>query len=82
VRQNYSNFEFVVIDNFSTDNSFAVIQRYAEEDARITLNVDRQNIGLVNNLNLCLLKAHEAYIKFLFFDDLLASEKSIGTNCC
>jgi len=77
LRQSYSDFEFVIIDNCSTDNSVEVIQHYAEKDARIKLNVNKQNIGLVNNLNLCLQKAHGDYIKFLFSDDLLASEKAL-----
>ncbi len=77
LRQSYSDFEFVIIDNCSTDNSVEVIQRYAGKDARIKLNVNKQNIGLVNNLNLCLQKARGDYIKFLFSDDLLASENAL-----
>ncbi len=77
LRQSYSEFEFVIIDNCSTDNSVEVIKHYASEDARIKLSINEQNIGLVNNLNLCLQKARGDYIKFLFSDDLLASKKAL-----
>jgi len=77
LRQSYSDFEFIIIDNCSTDNSIEIIKRYAAKDTRIKLSVNEQNIGLVNNLNLCLQKANGDYIKFMLSDDLFASEKAL-----
>ncbi len=77
LKQSYANFEFIIIDNCSTDNSADIIKRYAESDGRIQFSVNNSNIGLVNNLNLCLNKAQGEYIKFLFSDDMLASDKAV-----
>ena len=33
--QTYSNFEFVILDDGSTDNSLKIIKAYAKEDKRI-----------------------------------------------
>jgi len=77
LKQSYSNFEFIIIDNCSTDNSAEIIKRYAESESRIQFSVNEYNVGLVNNLNLCLKKAQGDYIKFLFSDDMLASDKAV-----
>ena len=77
LKQSYTNYEFIIIDNCSTDNSEDIINRHAETDSRIQFSVNKQNIGLVNNLNLCLNKAQGDYIKFLFSDDMLASDKAL-----
>lgn len=77
LKQSYTNYEFIIIDNCSTDNSADIIKRYAESDSRIKFSVNKYNIGLVNNLNLCLKKVQGDYIKFLFSDDMLASDKAL-----
>lgn len=77
LKQSYCNFEFVIVDNFSTDNSVQIISEYAKMDERIFFHVNKFNIGLVSNLNLCLKYAKGEYIKFLFSDDVLASDKAL-----
>ncbi len=73
LRQSYSNFEFLIIDDCSTDNSLEIIKHYAEKDKRISVWVNRENIGQSRNLNLCLNHARGDYIKFVFSDDVLSS---------
>jgi glycosyltransferase involved in cell wall biosynthesis len=73
LRQSYTNFEFIIIDNCSTDNSRDIIQQYAERDPRIRFSVNDHNVGMVNNLNLCLQHAKGDYIKYLLSDDILDS---------
>ncbi len=77
LRQTYRDFEFIIIDNCSTDNSIEIVREYALSDPRIKFTVNECNIGLVNNLNLCLQKARGEYIKFLFSDDVLTSETTL-----
>jgi glycosyltransferase involved in cell wall biosynthesis len=77
LKQSYTDFELIIIDNCSSDDSVDIISRYAASDSRIQFSVNRKNIGLVNNLNLCLQKAQGDYIKFLFSDDVLASDKAL-----
>lgn len=77
LKQSYTDFEFIIIDNCSTDNSRDIIQRYAESDPRIRFSVNDHNVGMVNNLNLCLQHAKGDYIKYLLSDDLFASPKAL-----
>ena len=41
--QTYSNFEFVILDDGSTDNSLKIIKAYAKEDKRIKILVNNKN---------------------------------------
>jgi len=82
LRQSYTDYEFIIIDNCSTDNSADIIKRYAESDSRIRFSINRSNIGLVNNMNLCLEQAQGDYIKFLFSDDMLASDQAVKRMVC
>lgn len=49
-RQTFADFEFVIVNDGSTDNSLEIIQRHAAEDERIVV-VDRSNGGIVVALN-------------------------------
>lgn len=77
LKQSYTDFEFIIIDNCSTDNSADIIRQYAEKDTRIRFCINDRNIGMVNNLNLCLQRADGNYIKYLLSDDLLASPRAL-----
>lgn len=48
--QTYRDFEFLIINDGSTDGSLAILERYAARDARIRL-ISRPNTGLVGALN-------------------------------
>lgn len=72
LRQSHREFELLVVDDCSTDDSVAVIERYAATDSRIALHRNQRNLGLVDNWNRCLQLASGQWIKFLFQDDLLA----------
>lgn len=73
LEQDYSDYEFIIIDDCSKDNSFEIISQYASQDKRIIFRRNEQNIGMVNNWNLCLQNARGEYIKYLFGDDKFAS---------
>ena len=48
--QTFSDFEFIIIDDGSTDNSLKILEHYAARDRRIRL-LPRENRGLVCSLN-------------------------------
>ncbi len=77
LEQTYSDYEILIIDNCSTDNSREIIKKYAGKDRRIIYTFNEKNLGMVNNWNLCLTLAHGEYIKFLFSDDLLTSNRAL-----
>jgi glycosyltransferase involved in cell wall biosynthesis len=78
LRQTFLDFELLIIDDRSTDNSADIIQSYSRRDQRIRFLVNEHNIGMVNNWNRCIEEASGEYIKFLFGDDVLASPAALA----
>jgi glycosyltransferase involved in cell wall biosynthesis len=69
LKQTCGDWELVISDNRSTDNTVAVAQQYA--DARIRLLESERHLCLADSWNRTLLQARGAYIKVLCADDLL-----------
>ena len=66
--QSYTNFEFIIIDNGSTDSSGIISDQYAKTDNRIIVNhIPKSNIGTGRNRGLDLSKGK--YITFVDDDD-------------
>lgn len=76
--QNFSDFELLIIDDCSKDQTAQVVESYSKQDSRIRFMVNETNLGMVENWNSCLTLAHGEYIKFVFGDDLLASPDTLG----
>lgn len=68
LEQQYQDFELIIIDDCSKDNTDEVIQKYLS-DARVRYYKNSVNLGLVGNWNKCLSYANGEYIKFLCADD-------------
>jgi glycosyltransferase involved in cell wall biosynthesis len=71
LKQTYTDFELVVVDNCSTDDTETVVAGYAATDHRIRYVRNQLNVGAQNNLNRCLEEARGDYIKIVCADDLL-----------
>ena len=65
--QTYKNFELIIVDNCSTDNSEEVIKSFS--DPRIRFYKNDGNIGGIRNWNRCLSLARGEYITLLHADD-------------
>ena len=76
--QEFNDFELIIADDASADESAAVLRSFAERDPRIRLFSHSSNIGMVNNWNFCLKQARGEHIKYVFGDDLLLGRKSLG----
>lgn len=72
--QTFQNFELLVIDNCSTDETPELVAAYVKRDSRITYLRNEANLGLVGNLNRCVASASGELIKILCADDLLAPD--------
>lgn len=69
--QTYKNFEFVIVDNGSTDQSGQIADGYAARDPRIrVIHRERGNIGAGRNTGLD--AAQGEYVAFIDDDDLIA----------
>ena len=68
--QTYSNWEMLIVDDFSPDNTCEVIEEHCTKDDRIHLIRLPQNGGPAKARNCALRKAHGRWIAFLDSDDL------------
>lgn len=72
--QTLQDFECIIVDDYSTDKTKSVIQKYAKKDKRLKLVAHRANGGLSAARNTGLRFAKGKYIAFLDSDDLLMPE--------
>ena len=71
--QTYQNWELIIVDDGSKDNSTEIINEYCQKDPRINLYVheNNANLGLKNSILLGLSKAACEWVCFLESDDIL-----------
>jgi teichuronic acid biosynthesis glycosyltransferase TuaG len=74
-KQTYQDWEMLIVDDCSTDNSKDIIKEYSDNDARIKLIALEKNVGAAEARNIALRKAKGRYIAFLDSDDLWLPEK-------
>ncbi len=67
--QTFENFELILVDDGSTDESWSIIQSYRDRDERI-LAISKKNTGLADSLNVGIAQARGKWIARLDADDL------------
>jgi glycosyltransferase involved in cell wall biosynthesis len=68
LNQSFNDFEFIIIDDGSKDDSFRIIQRY--KDSRICLFHHKINAGISSCLNLGIKHSHGEFIARMDSDDV------------
>ena len=51
LNQSYTNFEFIIIDDASTDETFNKLLEFKKKDKRIILVKNKKNQGVTKSLN-------------------------------
>lgn len=75
LQQSYKNFELIIVDDASTDNTANIIRKYG--DNRIILLRNNENKRLAFNLNLGIQKAHGKYIARMDADDICMPDRLV-----
>lgn len=76
LRQSYTNWEYVLLDNASTDRTPEIIGRFAATDGRIRVHRNDETVPYIDNWNraVALMDRGSAYCKVLHADDWLEAE--------
>ena len=87
LNQDFSDFELILIDDGSKDNSGKICDTYAGKDQRVRV-IHKENSGVSASRNLALREAKGEYLQFLDADDWITPNatrllvESMETNDC
>lgn len=75
IKQTYKNWELIIVNDASTDDTEKIIKAYQEKDKRIKLISLSKNQSVANARNTAMKSAKGRYIAFLDADDYWEKEK-------
>ena len=75
LNQSFSNFEFIIVDDHSTDKSWSIIKKYAKLDKRIRIYRNRINLGVSLTSNIAIAESHGKYLARMDADDISLPER-------
>ncbi|GAB4128585.1 MAG: hypothetical protein OHK0045_03000 [Raineya sp.] len=75
LNQTFTDFEFLIFNDGSTDNSLKIIQQYQRKDSRIKLVYNGENKGYVFHLNEGIRLSKGKYIARMDADDIALPER-------
>lgn len=73
--QTYPNLELIIVDDCSSDNTPAILNKYVQRDTRVKVFANSQNLGYVRNFEKGLLLASGDYIAPSDQDDIWMDNK-------
>ena len=75
ISQTYKNWEMLIVDDCSQDNSVDIISKFSNNETRIRLFRLEKNVGPAEARNIAIRNASGKYIAFLDSDDMWCSNK-------
>lgn len=77
LNQTYKNFEFIIIDDCSTDESWEIIKKYSDNDKRIKKFRNKKNLGIAKTRNngFKLVNKNSKYYAIFDSDDILTPNR-------
>ena len=70
ISQTYQNWEMLIVDDNSSDNSSTIINSYSKNDDRIKPIFLKDNLGPASARNIAISKSKGKYLAFLDSDDI------------
>ena len=67
--QTYKNWEMIICDDASSDNTYTILQKWGKKDNRIIPIRNKRNLGLARTLNHCLKYVKGEYVARMDDDD-------------
>lgn len=74
LNQTFDDFEFVVVNDGSFDNTSAILNAYAQRDSRIVL-IEQENLGLIRALNVGLASCRGELVARMDADDIALPQR-------
>lgn len=75
IRQTYTNWELIIFDDCSSDNTYNIALEIAKKDKRIKVFKNDKNLTLAPTLNRCLKESRGTYIARMDGDDVCAPNR-------
>jgi len=75
ISQTHDNWELILVDDFSNDNTVSIIESFISLDNRIKLIENTENKGAAFTRNTAILESKYSYLAFLDSDDIWVKEK-------
>src|SRR3972149_6596973 len=73
LNQTYENYEYIIVDNASTDSTPFIIEQSRKKDSRIIIYRNEKTVCMEDNFNLCANYSSDnaKWIKYALVDDYL-----------
>ena len=72
-----NDLEILVVDNCSTDNSIEIVNTLKNKFSNIKLIQNNENVGRIQNWNVCINNSNGKFLIFLFSNDLINEDNNI-----
>lgn len=73
--QTYSNFNLIISDDASTDNTQKILKKYEQLDERVKIYINKKNVGFIKNFSKLCSYASSSICMFSDQDDIWYPEK-------
>jgi len=75
LNQSFRDFEFLIVDDGSTDKTLEILKRYSSEDARVKVIRNKVNVGLSRSLNIGIKETRGEYVARQDADDISTPDR-------